>query len=418
MQDAGAILDQISGALDAAATFLINNIGDERPLNEIWGWNLPAINRTEFAEIIRSPIQLIQSFDGRNVSDTDFETLSQFPGRISFLQQSVLPNVSGGNAWQVYLTTLSLIDRINGLLEPYVPNENDWEKIEDAKLIPASQLRRLRTLRGTVEKIAGDSEGLAQKISEINEARATAEALPADLQSLAEAREAYAAAMKVIDDNKGAMAGALKAAASDQAAIASMKDQAQQLVASTEAAQAAATTQGLGAAFDQKARALGTSTGILGLVLVGTLATAAVVSALRIRAIHDLIEKPDVSLQLLWVHVMLTAISVAGPVWLAWILTKQIGQRFRLAEDYAFKASVAKAYEGYRREAVRIDPQFEKRLFGSVLDRLDEAPLRHVETENHGSPWAELIVGKITKSREPAPIENSSKLKQTNRPEP
>lgn len=63
-------------------------------------------------------------------------------------------------------------------------------------------------------------------------------------------------------------------------------------------------------------------------------------------------------------------------MWFAWLATKQIGQRFHLAEDYAFKASVAKAYEGYRKEAARIDPEFEARLFGSALTRLDEAPLR------------------------------------------
>ena len=87
---------------------------------------------------------------------------------------------------------------------------------------------------------------------------------------------------------------------------------------------------------------------------------------------------------------VLSLLSVGAPLWFAWLATKQIGQRFRLAEDYAFKASVAKAYEGYRKEAARIDPAFEHRLFGSALTRLDEAPLRLVETGTHGSPWHEL----------------------------
>ena len=82
--------------------------------------------------------------------------------------------------------------------------------------------------------------------------------------------------------------------------------------------------------------------------------------------------------------------SVGAPLWFAWLATKQVGQRFRLAEDYAFKATVAKAYEGYRKEAARIDPDFEHRLFGSALTRLDEAPLRLIETGTHGSPWHEL----------------------------
>ncbi len=53
---------------------------------------------------------------------------------------------------------------------------------------------------------------------------------------------------------------------------------------------------------------------------------------------------------------------------------------------------MAKAYEGYRKEAARIDPQFEARLFGSALTRLDEAPLRLVEIGSHGSPgqWRSL----------------------------
>lgn len=51
----------------------------------------------------------------------------------------------------------------------------------------------------------------------------------------------------------------------------------------------------------------------------------------------------------------------------------------------------AKAYEGYRKEAARLDEAFEARLFSSALSRLEEAPLRLVENTTHGSPWHELI---------------------------
>ena len=88
---------------------------------------------------------------------------------------------------------------------------------------------------------------------------------------------------------------------------------------------------------------------------------------------------------------LLSFLTIGGPLWFSWLATKQIGQRFRLAEDYAFKASVAKAYEGYRREAARIDEVFEARLFSAALSRLEEAPLRLVEGATHGSPWHELI---------------------------
>lgn len=90
-------------------------------------------------------------------------------------------------------------------------------------------------------------------------------------------------------------------------------------------------------------------------------------------------------------HSLLSIASIGAPIWFAWLATKQVGQRFRLAEDYSFKAAVARAYEGYRKEAARIDPAFEARLFDSALTRLEEAPLRLVESSTHGSPWHELV---------------------------
>lgn len=83
--------------------------------------------------------------------------------------------------------------------------------------------------------------------------------------------------------------------------------------------------------------------------------------------------------------------SVIAPLWFAWLATKQISQRFKLAEDYDFKASVAKAYEGYKKEAAKIDEEFEARLFNVALTRLEEAPLRLVNSVNHGSPTHEVI---------------------------
>lgn len=45
----------------------------------------------------------------------------------------------------------------------------------------------------------------------------------------------------------------------------------------------------------------------------------------------------------------------------------------------------------YRKEAAVLDPEFQATLFRSALTRLDEAPLRLVEAEQHGSPWSELL---------------------------
>lgn len=102
----------------------------------------------------------------------------------------------------------------------------------------------------------------------------------------------------------------------------------------------------------------------------------------------------------IWIDLLLALLSVGGSVWFAWISTKQIGQRFRLAEDYGYKASISKAYEGYRREAEElsgIDPTFQSRLFASALSRLEELPLRLVESSTHGSPWHELLSSDVVR---------------------
>jgi hypothetical protein len=90
-------------------------------------------------------------------------------------------------------------------------------------------------------------------------------------------------------------------------------------------------------------------------------------------------------------------LGIGAPLWFAWLATKQIGQRFRLAEDYAFKASVAKAYEGYKKQAALYDEEFSSRLFASALTRLEEAPLRLVEQDSHGSPWHEVMRSDVCK---------------------
>ena len=113
---------------------------------------------------------------------------------------------------------------------------------------------------------------------------------------------------------------------------------------------------------------------------------------LRISALSSVLANEHPNWGAVALHMVLSIISVGAPLWFAWMATKQIQQRFKLAEDYAFKASVAKAYEGYRKEAANIDEAFVSRLFASALTRLEEAPLRMIDGEkSHGGPWHELV---------------------------
>jgi hypothetical protein len=85
-----------------------------------------------------------------------------------------------------------------------------------------------------------------------------------------------------------------------------------------------------------------------------------------------------------------SVISVGAFVWFAWLSTKRIGHYFRLAEDYAYKATIAEVYEGFRIEAENSDEGMKEKLLTSVFNRFDESPIRLIEKDSHGSPWHEL----------------------------
>lgn len=131
--------------------------------------------------------------------------------------------------------------------------------------------------------------------------------------------------------------------------------------------------------------------------LVGALAAGSYFGSNQLHAVSELFKVPNASTSVIVLNLLLSVLSVGAPIWFAWLATKQIGQRFRLAEDYAFKASVSRAYEGFRREAARFDKDMEAKLLTSALTRLDELPLRLVETASHGSPWHELASSDVVK---------------------
>ncbi|PHV36353.1 hypothetical protein CSQ95_24675 [Janthinobacterium sp. BJB304] len=179
-----------------------------------------------------------------------------------------------------------------------------------------------------------------------------------------------------------------------QATLESMKkneDVAEKLIAKCEEAYHITTTKGLAGAFDQKAASLGNSMQLWVGGLVVALIAGSVIGVIRLSSLAAELRAENPNWPAIVAQILLAFLGVGAPLWFSWLATKQIGQRFRLSEDYAFKASVAKAYEGYRKEAAVLDPEFQATLFRSALTRLDEAPLRLVEAVQHGSPWSELL---------------------------
>lgn len=390
MADATSILNEISGALDGLAAHSIDLIPDDRSFLEMWGWNLPAMGRLEFADFIRSPRDLIQKVDPLDVSDVDLQRLLSVPARIQYIRDHSFPQLPGGNAGSVYVVVQSLVESLSLILEKYASAPFDVQALADKKILPAHQLKALRTMQGAIERLGFEERDLADKVAAIRAAHEVAEALPADVQTLEDARERYEAARTEL----GAIAERSRHAEAEiNAARTNLADaeiEAQRVVERANAAYSAATTVGLGLAFAERAKSLTRSTIFLGCVLILALIVGGTITFFRVQRVQALMMQPDVNFEIMWLNVTLTALSVSAPVWLAWLATRQIGQRFRLAEDYSYKATVAKAYEGYRAEASVIDAELSKKLFGIALDRLGEPPLRLIEKESPGSPAHEV----------------------------
>jgi chemotaxis protein histidine kinase CheA len=150
------------------------------------------------------------------------------------------------------------------------------------------------------------------------------------------------------------------------------------------------TTAGLAGAFNEKALATKSRERFWGLALIVSLATAAAIGWVRYTDLAEFLKsKPDLSV--LAANVVLALLGVGAPVWLAWMSTRMISKNFALTEDYAYKASLAKAYVGFREQARGLDPIFEQRLFAAAITQLDANPVRFLSSAHPGSPLQDLL---------------------------
>lgn len=216
--------------------------------------------------------------------------------------------------------------------------------------------------------------------------------LEAEINNLKQAREMYNDTQALISSNVSKTEAARDRVNLISEEMETAKGTAEQIIQLAQAAFSAQTSIGLRKEFSDRAEKLQTSLRWLSGVLIGVLALAGYISYGRIQIINQIAQMVPLSLSLIWANVISMIISLGPTVWLAWLVTKQIGQRFRLAEDYAFKASIAKAYAGYREEAGRLkDVEFEKKLFETTIRRIDEEPLRYIDKETESTPMQALL---------------------------
>jgi hypothetical protein len=380
-------LENVCIALDDLAKSLLTITTDDRTMTEIYGWNCPALTRHDISNIAKNISTRVKEND-INIIDADLiKEISKIPLRINVFNANTFPQLLSTNFLNAMTSFMALIDWINHTLKPIF----SWQILQDNKALPNQIAKRLRSIQIELDNLIPEKDNLKNQIKLINDATDAAESLPTDLESLKEARKK----IDVISTDSAILFGKIdtyyKDADSNSNKILSKKKEADQLVEQCEEAYRITTTKGLAAAFDQRADKLSQTMWIWVVGLLLSLIAGGLIGASRFQALAKSLEAANPQWGVIWVDIVLSLIGLAAPIWFAWLATKQINQRFRLSEDYAFKASVAKAYEGYRREAARIDEAFEARLFSSALSRLEEAPLRLVDSDSHGSPWHEFF---------------------------
>jgi hypothetical protein len=375
--------------IKAQLVAVINQLQTAVPNNEPFGnahsnWSFPGLTKAELVEEAQSIIDLINERGADEIGAADAR-LQDYIRRLQHLQTTIA-NIWGNaaNGVPAYMLTLE------GLRKALAPALS-----QDSAADAATELRKLTTsLRAMQARLSGlepRTTALATMVERIEHAYNAADQLPTDLESLSEARQTIADLLKASTEEGARISDLREGAGESDKQLRQIKGEAENVLARCETAYSAATSVGLAAAFTERSDSLSKSMWIWVAGLVAALVTGSIFGSQQLHSLSELFKQPGAPTSGLVLNLALSLLSVGAPVWFSWLATKQIGQRFRLSEDYAFKASISRAYEGFRREAARFDTEMEGRVLASALNRLDELPLRLVETESHGSPWHELF---------------------------
>lgn len=379
-------IENLCKALDTLGDSVENGWSDKRSLIEAFGWHHPALGKTELAYLPRSLSEKIRKVNLQTDDESFLQVIEDIPRKLELLRTNTLPQFFSGNGHQAIPAYITTLNWVASVVEPHI----SWIVSNDPNSMPPAISRRLKGLQAKLSQIDVDHEKLNNQIKLINEATETAESLPSDLEDLKVARRKVDSISQDVLKTSSKVATAKEEVDGLLKSILENKKTADQLVSNCEDAYRITTSKGLAGAFDQRAKQLTNSMWVWVFGLLCALGAAWYVGAERISILTGALSNPDPKWGMILMQIMLAVISLGAPLWFAWLSTKQISQRFKLAEDYGFKASVAKAYEGYRKEAARIDVKLEARLFESALTRIEEAPLRFVDGASYGTPWHEL----------------------------
>jgi len=303
---------------------------------------------------------------------------------MTVLRDNHVPNLlSNPGAHTAVLNSVSVID---GLLFDIIGHDGNSKALG----IPKNLSAKTKVAHAHLEATLSNLEDIDEKVETIRLAHDTAVDLPVTLQEIQEARTTLNNALITVGSHQNEIERLLGDSKKALEKLNLQATSADEVASRIDGAYRAVTSQGLAKAFHQKEDELRVSIRWWTGFLVASLTAMAVIGYFRFPDILQALTGSPVWGVVL-VDITLAALSIGPAAWFAIVATKQISQRFKLAEDYGYKAAISAAYEGYRAEAQRYGEEFQSRLFASTLDRLDEQPLRFIDHDAGGSPLHEII---------------------------
>lgn len=372
-----------------------------------FGWNYPSISIYNITDTI---VNITGKLNEYTFPDIPKELEDTIDGLIVDInkQTEIVKSYLAHDAGRIGAIVPSILFLLQVISNDLETQLYSWNQIDNKKLIPKNLKNRLRALNSQLDHLEGDCENINGKVSTINSTYETAESLPAVIQDLNDAKDKLASTIKETRDEinkyKNEISEIKESISITKSKSISMHDEiknwlseneiyaknASSLVSQCDDALQITTTQGLAAGFDQKAKELQKSIWVWIVGLLVALAFGIGIGSSRVAEFTEAL-KGDLTAGQAILHTIISIFSIGGPLWLAWISTQQINHRFKLSEDYSYKATVAKAFTGFRKISEDFNQETSERLFNSTLDRFDEMPLRLVSGKDYNSPWHEFI---------------------------
>lgn len=334
-------------------------------------------------------ISKIESLAQSHSADLGVPLLTRVVANLDRLDSQTLPTLTANaNHVPVCLSAAYVtLDAAIRAIQDAIPSLDPLKEVAAGYRAALRRIQKLEDQVNNASERLRAYEGVLQRIEAVSE---NVEQFPEELDNLKKERTAIGRLVEQATMDAGAVrtlgheCGEIKGTLSD------ILEEAKRIIIRANDAYAASTSVGLAKAFDERAAALRTTTYCWVIGLIVALVLGGVFGGGQLSKTAELISN-ETSPGRIALSMFTAILSLGAPIWFAWISTKQIGQSFKLSEDYAFKAAASRAFEGYRSQAALVDKNLEARLLESAITRFDELPLRLLDPKSHSSPLAELL---------------------------